>query len=231
METTPRSRSSLRGRPIRAECGSTCARQAIRRVGAAGGRILLLARSSRRASPGALGHLTGIFQADACRGYGKLYEPGPSPGLSSKRSVGSTPDRRPFFSTANERPSQSSGQDAGANLAPGAGSGPPDRNALFDLKPTINGQSAEKRKALRRVSARRSSPIWRPGCESNAPSSRAGTTSPRSWTTCSSAGPSSCPSLTTTASVCRIMPPREACAKSPCMLHRRAEGSTPFPRC
>ena len=50
-----------------------------------------------------------------------------------------------------------------------------------------NGQSAESARQFTRNSARRRSPIWKPGCASCAPSCRAITTSPRPWTTCSRA--------------------------------------------
>jgi transposase len=63
--------------------------------------------------------------------------------------------------------------------------------------------------------ARRWSPIWRPGCVSSAPNSRAATMSPRPWTTCSSAGSRLRASSTMAASVCPTMPPSAACAVSP----------------
>jgi transposase len=50
--------------------------------------------------------------------------------------------------SGRERPSQGARQEAGGDLAAGAGSGPPDR-ALFEIERAINGQSPERRKAVR----------------------------------------------------------------------------------
>ena len=79
-------------------------------------------------------------------------------------------------------------------------------------RPNSAGPSGRARP---RSSARRWSPIWKPGCVSNAPSYHGATTSPRRWTICSSAGPRSPASLTTAASACRTMPPNAPCAASP----------------
>jgi len=161
---------------------------------------------------------TGIFQADAYSGYGKLYEPGRSPGPIFEAACW-VHARRPFFVMADlaENARRKAQGKKPAVISPLALEAVRRIDALFDIERTINGQSAERRKAVRQELrlARRSSPIWRPGCESNAPSSRAETTSPRPWTTCSSVGPCSRASSTTVASACRTTPQSVACAESP----------------
>ena len=47
---------------------------------------------------------------------------------------------------------------------------------LFEIERTINGQSAEKRRAVRQDLSAPLLLTWRPGCASSAPNSRAATT-------------------------------------------------------
>jgi transposase len=79
-----------------------------------------------------LANYTGIFQADAYSGYGKLYEPDawpdPGSGLLGPRP---SPVLR-HGGLGRERASQGSGQEAASDLAPGAGRGPPDRCFVRD---------------------------------------------------------------------------------------------------
>jgi hypothetical protein len=76
------------------------AREAIRWAGAAGSHLLLLARSGRRASAGAFGQLQRNLPADAYGGYGKLYEPGRTPGPIFEAACW-VHARRPFFVMAD----------------------------------------------------------------------------------------------------------------------------------
>ena len=93
-----------------------------------------------------LANYTGIFQADAYGGYGKLYEPGRSPGpilRSGLLGPRPTPVLR-HGRSGRERASQGSGQEAGSDLAAGAGSGPPDRRPV---RHRADDQRTERRKA------------------------------------------------------------------------------------
>jgi hypothetical protein len=78
-------------------------------------------------------------------------------------------------------------------------------DALFGIERSINGQSAEQRRAVRWNSVRHWSLIWKAGCASNVPSSRAAMKSPKPWSTCSNAGPRSRASSTMGASACQTM--------------------------
>src|SRR5436190_4400524 len=66
---------------------------------------------------------SGIFQADAYSGYGKLYDPGRNAGPILEAACW-VHARRPFFVMADlaENASQGSGQEAGSDLAIGVGS-------------------------------------------------------------------------------------------------------------
>ena len=97
-----------------------------------------------------LANYSGIFQADAYGGYGKLYEPG--------RNAWSDPGSRLLGpcpasvlrdgGSGRERPSQGPRQEAGCDLAAGAGSGPPDRRAVRD-RAGDQRSKPERRKAVR----------------------------------------------------------------------------------
>jgi hypothetical protein len=140
--------------------------------------------------------------------------------------------RRPFFVladvAANAR-AKAQGKTAGA-ISPIALEAVRRIDALFAIERAINGQSAERRRAVRQeLSApllanlhawlreqRATATIW-----------------PRRWTTCSSAGRRSLASSTTAAFASRTMPLNEPCAASPwagshgCSLAPTAVGSGP----
>jgi hypothetical protein len=84
----------------RPHLGLCARRQAFWRAGAAGRRVPLLARSGRRPSPGAPGRLQRKLQADAYRGYGKLYQLGRRPGPILEAACW-VRARRPFFAMAD----------------------------------------------------------------------------------------------------------------------------------
>ena len=87
-------------------------------------------------------------------------------------------------------------------------------DALFEIERTINGQSAERRRAVRQeLSAPLVADLQAWMREQRAKLSR-GTMSPRPWTTCSSAGARLPASSMTAASACQTMRPSVACAAS-----------------
>ena len=154
-----------RHRPIMGLCAR---RQAVRRAGAAGGSVLLLARPGRRASPGHLATYSGILQADAYGGYGKLYEPGRSPGPILEAACW-VHARRKFFVLADLAESarrKAQGKTPAVDLAAGAGSGPPDRRPVRHRARRSTACAPTGARPSARNSARRWSPNWRPGCAS-----------------------------------------------------------------
>lgn len=96
----------------------------------------------------------GIFQADAYGGYSKLYlsERRPGPILEAACWVHA---RRPFFAMADaEQNARRVAQGKVASvLSPMALEMVRRMDALFDIERTINGKSAEERKAVRQVSS------------------------------------------------------------------------------
>jgi transposase len=160
-----------------------------------------------------LASYSGILQADAYGGYGKLYEPGRSPGLILEAACW-VHARRPFFVMADlaenaRRKAQGKKPAVISPLALEWSAG------LISCSRSSGPSKVKAPKDARRFarnSARPSWPIWKPGCARNAPSSHVATTSPRRWTTCSSAGARSPASSTTAASACRITQPNEPCA-------------------
>ena len=81
-----------------------------------------------------LASYSGIFQADAYGGYGKLYEPGRRPGPILEAACW-VHARRPFFvmaDLAENARRKGAGQEAGSDLAVSAGGGPPDQCAVRD---------------------------------------------------------------------------------------------------
>src|SRR5271169_4851831 len=97
-----------------------------------------------------LADYTGIFQADAYSGYGKLYEAGRSPGdiLEAACWVHA---RRPFFVMADlaENARRKAQGKTPAAISPLALEAVRRIDALFDIERAINGQSADRRKAVR----------------------------------------------------------------------------------
>src|SRR5208283_1018612 len=93
---------------------------------------------------------TGIFQADAYSGYGKLYEPGRAPGPILEAACW-VHARRPFFVMADlaENARRKAQGKKPAAISPLALEAVRRIDALFDIERTINGQSAERRKAVR----------------------------------------------------------------------------------
>jgi transposase len=93
---------------------------------------------------------SGILQADAYSGYGKLYEPGRSPGPIFEAACW-VHARRPFFVMADlaENARHKAKGKKPAVISPLALEAVRRIDALFEIERTINGQSAEKRKAVR----------------------------------------------------------------------------------
>src|SRR6187431_3515977 len=93
---------------------------------------------------------TGIFQADAYSGYGKLYEPGRTPGPIFEAACW-VHARRPFFvmaDLAENARRQAQGKKSPV-ISPLALEVVRRIDALFEIERTINGQSADRRKAIR----------------------------------------------------------------------------------
>ncbi|MGH7073020.1 MAG: IS66 family transposase, partial [Stellaceae bacterium] len=92
----------------------------------------------------------GIFQADAYGGYGKLYEPGRSPGDILEAACW-VHGRRPFFVMADlaENARRKAQGKTPAVISPLAFEAVRRINALFEIERAINGQSADRRKAVR----------------------------------------------------------------------------------
>ena len=93
---------------------------------------------------------TGIFQADAYTGYGKLYEPGRSPGPIFEAACW-VHARRPFFIMADlaENARRKAQGKKPPEISPLALEVVRRIDALFEIERTINGQSADRRKAVR----------------------------------------------------------------------------------
>jgi transposase len=109
--------------------------------------------SRDRAGEHAQAHLAnyaGIFQADAFSGYGKLYAADRKPGPLVEAACW-VHARRPFFVladvAANAR-AKAQGKSAGA-ISPLALEAVRRIDALFEIERAINGQSAERRRAVR----------------------------------------------------------------------------------
>jgi transposase len=109
--------------------------------------------SRDRAGEHAQAHLAdyaGIFQADAYSGYNKLYEPGrkPSPIIEAACWVHA---RRPFFVMADVAANarhKAQGKTTSV-ISPLALEAVRRIDALFEIERSINGQSAEQRRAVR----------------------------------------------------------------------------------
>ena len=102
-----------------------------------------------------LAQYTGLFQADAFDGYRKLYQPGRSPGPIREAACW-VHARRPFFAMADLKENarrKAAGQKEIA-LSPIAIEVVRRIDALFEIERSINGQSAEKRQAVRQILSR-----------------------------------------------------------------------------
>jgi transposase len=98
---------------------------------------------------GHLANYSGILQADAFSGYTKLYEPERSPGLIEEASCWAHA-RRPFFIEADvEKHARRKAAGKTSVLSPIAMEVLRMIDELFEIERTINGQSAEERRAVR----------------------------------------------------------------------------------
>jgi transposase len=97
-----------------------------------------------------LANYTGIFQADAYSGYGKLYEPGRKPGPILEATCW-VHARRPFFIMADlaENARRKAQGKKPPVISPLALEVVRRIDALFEIERTINGQNADRRKAVR----------------------------------------------------------------------------------
>jgi transposase len=97
-----------------------------------------------------LANYTGIFQADAYSGYGKLYEPGRKPGPILEAACW-VHARRPFFVMADlaENARRKAQGKKPPVISPLALEVVRRIDALFEIERTINGQSTEQRRAVR----------------------------------------------------------------------------------
>ena len=93
---------------------------------------------------------SGIFQADAYGGYGKLYEPGRAPGPIIEAACW-VHARRPFFVMADlaENARRKAQGKKPAMISPLALEAVRRIDALFEIERAINGQSPERRRAVR----------------------------------------------------------------------------------
>ncbi len=194
--------------------------------------------SRDRAGEHAQAHLagySGLFQADAFGGYNKLYEADRKPGPIVEAACW-VHARRPFFAMADLAENARRTVQGPGVISPLALEAVRRIDALFEIERSINGQSGEQRRAIRRELSAPWSPIWKAGCASSVPSSRAATISPRRWITCSIAGRPSPTSSMTDGSVSRTTRRNERCAASRsaeshgCSPVPIAAGSAP-PRC
>ena len=97
-----------------------------------------------------LASYAGIFQADAYGGYNKLYEPGRKPGPILEAACW-VHARRPFFIMADvtENARRKAQGKTPAPISPLALEAVRRIDALFEIERSINGQSAEQRRAVR----------------------------------------------------------------------------------
>ena len=97
-----------------------------------------------------LANYSGIFQADAYDGYGKLYEAGRTSGPILEAACW-VHARRPFFVMADlaENARRKAQGKKPAVISPLALEAVRRIDELFEIERTINGQSAEKRRAVR----------------------------------------------------------------------------------
>ena len=97
-----------------------------------------------------LANYTGIFQADAYDGYGKLYQPGRAPGPILEAACW-VHARRPFFVMADlaENARRKAQGNKPAVISPLALEAVRRIDELFEIERAINGQSPERRRAVR----------------------------------------------------------------------------------
>ena len=90
----------------------------------------------------------GILQADAFAGYNRLYEPGRSPGPVTEAACFAH-SRRKFYELADIAAGKRRGRNA-PPISPLAMEAVKRIDALFDIERSINGETAERRLAVRR---------------------------------------------------------------------------------
>jgi transposase len=97
-----------------------------------------------------LANYAGIFQADAYGGYNKLYEPARKPGPILEAACW-VHARRPFFVMADvaENARRKAQGKTSAAISPLALEAVRRIDALFEIERSINGRSAEQRRAIR----------------------------------------------------------------------------------
>jgi hypothetical protein len=97
-----------------------------------------------------LANYAGIFQADAYGGYNKLYEPDRKPGPILEAACW-VHARRPFFIMADvaENARRKARGETPAPISPLALEAVRRIDALFEIERSINGHSAEQRRAVR----------------------------------------------------------------------------------
>ncbi len=97
-----------------------------------------------------LASYAGLFQADAYSGYGKIYEPDRKPGPILEAACW-VHARRPFFVMADlaENARRKAQGKTSAVISPLALEAVRRIDTLFEIERTINGQSADQRKAVR----------------------------------------------------------------------------------
>jgi transposase len=97
-----------------------------------------------------LANYAGLFQADAYGGYGKIYEPDRKPGPILEAACWAHA-RRPFFVMADlaENARRKAQGKTPAVVSPLALEAVRRIDALFEIERTINGQSVDRRKAVR----------------------------------------------------------------------------------
>lgn len=96
-----------------------------------------------------LASYAGVLQADAFGGYGRLYEPGRTPGPILEAACW-VHARRPFFVMADvEANARRKAQGKTAVISPIALEAVRRIDALFEIERSINGQAADQRRAAR----------------------------------------------------------------------------------
>jgi transposase len=159
---------------------------------------------------------SGIFQADAYGGYGKLYAPGRNAGPILEAACW-VHARRPFFVMADlaENARRNAHGKKPAVISPWALEAVRRIDALFEIERGINGETSERRRAVRQelsaplVAALE---VWMR--EQRAKLSRSNDLA-KAMDYMISAGVRSPASSATAAFACRTMPPNEPCAASP----------------
>ena len=132
----------------RAGLGLRARRRTVRQSRPASGAVPLLAHSLRFPPVEHLRGFAGRLQADAYAGFNPLYAPGRVPGAVTECLCWSH-RRRKFYELADIAAGKRRGKDA-ASISPTALEAVQRIDVLFDIDREINGESAERRLAVRR---------------------------------------------------------------------------------